>query len=97
MIELEHARFLRPADVVAILGVSLTTVYDLLRAGELPGVKVGASWRIAEAELRAALERTRPVAAEKGGAWDSGRADRQVLEEEVEAVEAVREEVQEMM
>lgn len=35
------------------LALSLTTVYNLLRAGKLPGVKIGRSWRIP----RDALER----------------------------------------
>ena len=31
--------------MAALLGVSVDTVYDLLKSGELPGRKVGRTWR----------------------------------------------------
>lgn len=45
--------YLTPYDVADELCVSLTTVYNLLRADKLPGFKVGRIWRIP----RDALER----------------------------------------
>lgn len=45
--------YLTPYDAADELCVSLTTVYNLLRAGKLPGFKVGRIWRIP----RDALER----------------------------------------
>lgn len=38
--------YLTPYDVADELCVSLTTVYNLLREGKLPGFKVGRIWRI---------------------------------------------------
>jgi excisionase family DNA binding protein len=31
--------------IAALLGISVDTVYDLLKSGELPGRKVGRGWR----------------------------------------------------
>ncbi len=45
--------YLTPYDVADELCVSLTTVYNLLREGKLPGFKVWRIWRIP----RDALER----------------------------------------
>ncbi|MDE6593069.1 MAG: helix-turn-helix domain-containing protein [Oscillospiraceae bacterium] len=41
-----HNDCLTPYDVADELCVSLTTVYNLLREGKLPGFKVGRVWRI---------------------------------------------------
>jgi chromosome partitioning protein len=43
------------AEVAAELGLSHETVYRLVRAGQLPGLKVGAQWRFDRAQLRAYL------------------------------------------
>jgi excisionase family DNA binding protein len=34
-------------------------VYDLLRCGELPGIKIGGTWRIPVADLRRWLDANR--------------------------------------
>ncbi len=49
----DYDDYLTPYEVAYELALSLTTVYNLLRAGKLPGVKIGRSWRIP----RDALER----------------------------------------
>lgn len=49
----DYDDYLTPYEVADELALSLTTVYNLLRAGKLPGVKIGRSWRIS----RDALER----------------------------------------
>ena len=49
----DYDDYLTPYGVAYELALSLTTVYNLLRAGKLPGVKIGRSWRIP----RDALER----------------------------------------
>lgn len=55
-------RVLRAEQVADILHVHVLTVYDWLRSGRLPGVKIGAAhpgrWRVLESELFAFL-RTR--------------------------------------
>jgi excisionase family DNA binding protein len=50
---------LRPEEVAQALGVSRTTVFELIRAGALRSVKIGAARRVsatALAEYVAALE-----------------------------------------
>lgn len=46
---------LTPKDVMDILGVGKNTVYRLLDSGELPGFRVGRSWRIASNSLQALM------------------------------------------
>lgn len=36
----------RPVDLVPLLGVSLDTIYEALRSGQLPGRKICGSWII---------------------------------------------------
>ena len=47
-------KYITPEEVADELGLSLTTVYNLLRKGQLPGVKVGRKWII----LREKIERS---------------------------------------
>lgn len=42
---------MQPAEVAKLLGVCTKTVLDQLRAGTLPGIKVGTQWRISKAAL----------------------------------------------
>lgn len=42
---------MRPVEVAKLLGVCTKTVLDQLRAGTLPGIKVGTQWRISKAAL----------------------------------------------
>ena len=42
---------MQPAEVAKLLGVCTQTVLDQLRAGTLPGIKVGTQWRISKAAL----------------------------------------------
>ncbi len=37
---------LRPEEAAAVLGIGRTTLYDLLRTGQLPSVRIGASRRV---------------------------------------------------
>ena len=48
-----RARFLTVAEVAAILRVSTMTVYRLIKAGELPSVRVGKSYRLREDDVDA--------------------------------------------
>ena len=47
----EKARFLTPAEVADMLRVSTMTVYRLIKAGDIPALKVGKSYRLAEDEV----------------------------------------------
>ena len=48
---------LRPEEVARALGVGRTTVYELIRVGELRSVKIGNSRRISAAALADYVER----------------------------------------
>lgn len=47
----------RPAEAAKVLGLSRSTFYNLLKAGELHGFKVGAATLIPAEELRAWVAR----------------------------------------
>jgi len=47
---------LTPNEVAKILKVNVRTVTNLIRAGELKGVKVGRVWRIKEEDLQAFID-----------------------------------------
>jgi excisionase family DNA binding protein len=46
-----RARYLTAAEVAAAMRVSTMTVYRLIKAGSLPAVRVGRSYRVAEDDL----------------------------------------------
>lgn len=53
----DYDNYLTPVDVAYELGVSLTTVYTLLREKKLPGFKVGSKiWRIPKERLIEIME-----------------------------------------
>lgn len=50
--------FLTPKEVAGVLGLNVYTVYDLLRSGELKGIKLRPkAWRIKKEALDAYLKR----------------------------------------
>lgn len=53
---MEERLLLRPREAASAMGVSLSKFYALLDRKELPAVKVGASYRIPTAALRAWIE-----------------------------------------
>jgi excisionase family DNA binding protein len=48
--------FLTTDEVIAYLQVNLRTIYRLLKAGKLPGVRVGRQWRFRKADVDAWLQ-----------------------------------------
>lgn len=50
-------RLLTVSEVAAAMRVSNMTIYRLIKAGELPAVRVGRSYRIREADVAAYLAR----------------------------------------
>ena len=50
---------LTPDEAAKILKVNVRTVTNLIRAGELKGVKVGRVWRIREEDLQAFIDEAR--------------------------------------
>jgi len=47
----ERNRFMTVAEVAGLMRVSTMTVYRLIKAGDLPAVRVGKSYRIRETDV----------------------------------------------
>ncbi len=56
-----HTLLLTTAEAAELLGVSRTTVYELLNAGQLESIRIGRSRRIPRAALVAYVDRLRGV------------------------------------
>ncbi len=52
---LSKARFLTVQEVADLMRVSSMTVYRLIKAADLPAVRVGRSFRVAESDVDAYL------------------------------------------
>ena len=52
---MSRARFLTVAEVADLIRVSTMTVYRLIKASDLPAVRVGKSYRVREDDLDAWL------------------------------------------
>jgi excisionase family DNA binding protein len=61
MADLTEFEMLDVRDAMRVLRLSRTMVYDLLRCGALPGIKIGGTWRIPVADLRRWLDATRMI------------------------------------
>ena len=46
-----RSRYVTAAEVASVMRLSTMTVYRLIRAGSLPAVRVGRSYRVAEDDL----------------------------------------------
>lgn len=55
MLEKYTKDFLTPDEVAYELNVTPTTVYNLLRKGEIPASKIGKNWRIPKSRLKKML------------------------------------------
>jgi excisionase family DNA binding protein len=62
MADLSEFEMLAVPDVMRVLRLSRTMVYDLLRSRELPGIRIGATWRIPVGDFRRYLEASRTKA-----------------------------------
>jgi len=49
--ELSKSRFLTVQEVADLMRVSSMTVYRLIKAGDLPAVRVGRSFRVADTDV----------------------------------------------
>jgi excisionase family DNA binding protein len=54
-------------NAAARIGISRSCMYELIRAGEIPIIKVGARSLVGDHDLRAFLQRHRVVTAHSGG------------------------------
>lgn len=49
-------KLLRVSEVMACLGISRATVYDLIAKGQIPSVKIGRSRRVPRKALKSMIE-----------------------------------------
>ena len=56
--DISEVKFLTVAEVAAVMRVSKMTVYRLVHGGELPAVRVGRSFRVAEHDVDEYLKRS---------------------------------------
>ncbi len=56
------AAFLTTGEVLSYLHVNPRTIYRLIRAGELPAVRIGRQWRFRQSDLNDWVERQRTMA-----------------------------------
>ncbi|MBT0994202.1 helix-turn-helix domain-containing protein [Cellulomonas sp. DKR-3] len=61
-----RVRYLTVVEVAEIMRVSKMTVYRLLHSGELPGVRVGRSFRVPQDALDHYLRTSLPTPQEQG-------------------------------
>jgi excisionase family DNA binding protein len=54
--------FLTTEEVLQYLKVNPRTIYRLIRAGELPAVRIGRQWRFRQSDLRDWIERQQSLA-----------------------------------
>ena len=47
----EYPAVITASEVMDILGIGKNLVYEMLNSGELPGVRIGKSWRITKKSL----------------------------------------------
>ena len=69
----EGAMLLTVTEVAGRLGVSRRTVFELLKAGELPRIKVGAATRVAARDLEAYVDGQRSAPAREPEAISPGQ------------------------
>ncbi len=50
---LETRMLLRPVEVAEVLGICRSKAYELIKAGELPSIRIGCSVRVPIDQLRA--------------------------------------------
>jgi excisionase family DNA binding protein len=66
-LDLNESAFLSPAQTAVVLNVSRETVHRMIRAGQLPSIRVGGQLRVPKRALAARLAETR-------GGWPMERA-----------------------
>ena len=49
-------KFYKLSEIMAVLGVTRVTLYNYIKAGKVKAVKVGAQWRIPQAEYNRLLK-----------------------------------------
>lgn len=67
---------LTPTEAAAALGIGRSKVYELMRAGTLPSVRIDTCRRVPLEDLTALVARLRTTGTYAGGDTASGDADR---------------------
>lgn len=67
-VPLSQRLLLRPEEAAAISGLGRSTIYELLRTGELPAVHVGRATRIPVRDLQGWIEQRRRINGMSDGA-----------------------------
>jgi excisionase family DNA binding protein len=79
--------FLTTGEVLEYLQINLRTVYRLIKAGQIPALRVGRQWRFRKSDIDAWLERQRPgghaVAPDAAARGDQGEPRILVVDDEV--------------
>ena len=60
-----RAEFLTVSEVASLLKLSESTVYTMVRAGDIPAVKLGHQWRVSETRLDEWLEQKEDIGGER--------------------------------
>jgi excisionase family DNA binding protein len=60
----------RPAEAAAAIGIGRTMIYNLIRTGELPSIRVGKSIRVPVGPLREWVARNASCTTERSGETD---------------------------
>lgn len=60
-----RAEFLTVSEVASLLKLSESTVYTMVRAGDIPAVKLGNQWRVSETRLDEWLEQKEDIGGER--------------------------------
>jgi excisionase family DNA binding protein len=84
--------FLTTEEVIGYLHVNLRTVYRLIKAGKIPGVRVGRQWRFRKRDIDNWLEgqRSQPIAAPKAGAPATNVRKRVLIVDDEETMRDIR-------
>lgn len=62
-----------PNEVATLLHVRLATVYDLIKSGELPALKMGKNYKIPKAQLETWIADTMSEQTEERRKYDTSR------------------------
>lgn len=61
-------KFLKMADIAERLNVSRSTVYRLIKSGELPAIRIGKNFRVRPSDLEVYITGARAANTNAGGA-----------------------------
>jgi excisionase family DNA binding protein len=60
-------RYYSPTEIAATLKMNVNSIYEYIRMGKLPAVRLGNRYKISENDLKEFLDRCRPLRGEGSG------------------------------